>query len=65
MKLSNVSFFNISFFSIFDIYIDSMTPQFIYIIPDGINIVSDKYKIFKIDIKPYIRTLLPKKRNKK
>jgi hypothetical protein len=35
--------------------------QLIYIIPDGIDIIKDKYKIYKRDIKPYIDNMLPNK----
>ena len=35
--------------------------QIIYIIPDGINILKSKYKIHKINLKPYIDSMLPNK----
>jgi hypothetical protein len=35
--------------------------QLIYIIPDGVDIIKDKYKIYKRDIKPYIDNMLPNK----
>jgi hypothetical protein len=35
--------------------------QYIYILPDGIDILKDKYKIYKQDIKPYIDSMLPDK----
>lgn len=35
--------------------------QLIYIIPDGVDVIKDKYKIYKRDIKPYIDTMLPNK----
>lgn len=35
--------------------------QYIYILPDGIDILKDKYKIYKQDIRPYIDSMLPDK----
>mmetsp|Transcript_26225 Transcript_26225/g.26125 ORF Transcript_26225/g.26125 Transcript_26225/m.26125 type:complete len:172 (-) Transcript_26225:68-583(-) len=43
----------------------SSKPHYIYIIPDGVNIIKDKYKIFKADIQPYLNSLLPKRVKKK
>ncbi|CAI2363998.1 unnamed protein product [Moneuplotes crassus] len=43
----------------------SSKPHYIYIIPDGINILKDKYQVFKIDIQPYVNSLLPKPRKRK
>lgn len=35
--------------------------QFIYIIPDGVDLIRDKYSIYKQDIKPFVDSMLPDK----
>lgn len=36
-------------------------PQYIYIIPDGIDLITDKYKVFKQDLRAYVDNMLPNK----
>lgn len=39
----------------------AVQKQYIYVIPDGIDILKDKYKILKQDIQCYIDLMLPDK----